>query len=376
MQSDLSLEAKQTFQVVALLATILVVGIHYQSDVPDGPQFAQASCNELAQEFVFGGIGRVAVPLFAFAAGFFYFRSDDGSLSSYLRKLKQRSRSVLLPYYIIASIATACWLLVRRLEGDPIELNLTQFLAVWLLRPPAEQLWFLRDLMVLVMIAPAIGWMCRNAIARPIGMVVLATAWAFDRQCFPQLAGWHLLHLETLFFFAMGAAAVFRMDWIERIVRLPSMVTTALMFTWLGLVATRVVVRPDFDIWYTNDFGPFDLMLHQCSILVGCIALFSLACQMRSSGLIYLSGGSFFVFLVHEFPLRAVVQRVSEPFLPDSISCWIITPLVVILCFSAAVVLSRVSPPLVSLLTGGRTPMSVAKRSGAPLRQPTQQKIF
>ncbi len=98
VRNDLSIEAKQTFQVVALLATILMVGIHYKSDVPDSPDPALATWNELGQEFLFGGVGRVAVPLFSFAAGFFYFRSDDGSLASYRKKLVQRFRSVLFPF--------------------------------------------------------------------------------------------------------------------------------------------------------------------------------------------------------------------------------------------------------------------------------------
>ena len=123
MRNDLSAETKQSFQVVALLATILVVGIHYKSDIPDLPDPHHATWNQLAQEFLFGGIARVAVPMFAFAAGVFYFRSDDGSLDSYQTKLKQRLRTVALPYFIISTIAFATWLLIARMEERPLDLD-------------------------------------------------------------------------------------------------------------------------------------------------------------------------------------------------------------------------------------------------------------
>ena len=215
MRNDLSIEAKQTFQVVALLATILVVGIHYKSNVPDYPDPALATWNELAQEFVFGGIGRVAVPLFAFAAGFFYFRSDDGTLACYRKKLQQRLRSVLFPFFIIGSIAMTSWLVVRRIEGNPVELTTGQFLSTWLLHPPAVQLWFLRDLMVLVCIAPAIRWWMRKVSATVV-IGVIAAMWAVNWQVFPIVAGWRLLHMETLLFFVLGYAAVSQVQLIER----------------------------------------------------------------------------------------------------------------------------------------------------------------
>ena len=365
VRNDLSIEAQQTFQVVALLATILVVGIHYKSDVPDLPDPALATWNELGQEFLFGGVGRVAVPLFAFAAGFFYFRSDDGSLASYRKKLSQRFRSVLFPFFITASVAMVSWLVVRRIEGRPVDLTSGQFLATWLLRPPAEQLWFLRDLMVLVTVAPAI----RRLGQRPHGigcLCVLAMFWAANWQIFPMVAGWRLLHMETLLFFVLGFAAVSRSEWIERVGQASWPVLTGGWVVWSGLIASRIYLRADFDIWYVADYGLCDLFLHQASILVGSVTLFMTAWRIRCNFLIRLSGASFFVYLFHEFPLRGVVERFSDRFLEHSTSCWIVTPLVITGCFAAAMLLGRYSPSLVAILTGGRTPTTAAQLAKCP----------
>ncbi len=369
VRNDLSIEAKQTFQVVALLATILVVGIHYKSDVPNFPDPALSTWNELGQEFLFGGIGRVAVPVFAFAAGFFYFRSDDGSLASYRKKLKQRLRSVLFPFFIIGSVAMASWLVVRNIEGSPVDLTIGQFFARWLLRPPAEQLWFLRDLMVLVTIAPAIRWLGRKRTGIA-SLSVLAGLWAMNWQIFPIVAGWRLLHMETLLFFALGYAAVSRTRWIERVGRASTKVLIGSWALWCGLIASRIYVRADFDIWYVADYGLFDLLLHQASIIVGGVTLFMTASRIRCDILIQLSGASFFVFLVHEFPLRGLVDRFSDRFLDHSTSCWIVTPLVMSSCFAIAILLNRLFPKLVAMMTGGRTPTTAARLADAPATVP------
>ncbi|MGB7324179.1 MAG: acyltransferase [Rubripirellula sp.] len=376
MDKDLSIEAKQTFSVVTLLATILVVGIHYKSDIPDQPSAALATWNQLFQEFWFGGIARVAVPIFAFAAGLFYFRSDDGTFASYRSKLASRVRTVAIPFFIIASVAIVFWLLVRHAEGKPIDMTAAEFAQMWVLRPPAEQLWFLRDLMVLVTAAPIIRWCCQRRLCRGVFVGTIAIAWVFDAQMFPMVAGWRLIQMETLLFFTLGCVAVSNYRLIERAGQSSgSMIAVGWAF-WAGLVAARIGVRADFDIWYAEDHSLIDLLLHQASILVGVVTLFATAWRLRRPWIIRLSGGSFFVYLVHEFPLRAVAHRISDRLIDHDYSCWILTPIVLVGCYGAVIVLNRFAPRGLALLTGGRAPSSQRKsspnQSSSPSLPPTQ----
>jgi surface polysaccharide O-acyltransferase-like enzyme len=229
-----------------------------------------------------------------------------------------------------------------------------QFLGTWLLHPPAVQLWFLRDLMVLVLIAPLIRRICLSAFARA-WLGVLLIAWALNWQCFPMVFGWRLLHLETLLFFALGCLAVSRRGWIETVGRAPTWTVAVVCVAWWALIAARIGVRADFDIWYSHDYGLPDLLLHQASILVGCFALFMIAWRIRYPWLIRLSGASFFVYLVHEFPLRAIVERCGESMLDRSLMCWVLTPLVLVGCFAWASLCARWLPTLTATLTGGRS---------------------
>ena len=130
---------------------------------------------------------------------------------------------------------------------------------------------------------------------------------------------------------------------------------------WCGLIVSRICVRADFEMWYVKDYQLLGLILHQSSIIVGSVTLFMTASRLRFESLIKLSGASFFVYLVHEFPLRGVVDRLEGRFLEHSTACWIVTPLVVIVCFAAAMMLNRFLPSLIPIVTGGRTPTSATR---------------
>lgn len=304
--------------------------------------------------------------MFAFAAGLFYFRSDDGTLDSYRTKFQQRLRTVAVPYFIISTIAFVTWLLIAKFEGRQVDLDAFGVVSRWLLHPLAEQLWFLRDLLVLVAIAPVIRFCCHHNGLRPLTLIALLVAWAANVQLFPILAGWHLIHLETLLFFSLGCAATINPKWIEGIGRVSGMTVIFTTALWCMLVATRITVRADFDIWYVSEYGAADLMLHQASVLVGCLALFMVSFRSRHPGLIQLSGASFFVYLVHEYPLRAIVRQLGDRILDHDTSSWIITPLVLFGCFSAAFVLNRYAPSVVGILTGGRSPSKAGSIGGPP----------
>lgn len=356
MSRDLSSQSKQSIQIASLVATILVVGIHYKSDIPNTPILGAASWNELLQEFWFGGVARVAVPLFALFAGLLYFRSYEGTWANYRDKWLTRCRSVLFPYFIVASVATVCWLLIQRIQNDGHDLNANGLLVRWLLRPPAEQLWFLRDLMVLVTIAPLLAWMTRTRTRTIVSLALLAAAWLSGYQPFPIVGGWYALNLDTLLFFTFGAVLSSRFDLLNRIASMSHASVACWCVVWLSLVALRVVLRPDFDIWYIRQCGWPDLLAHQISILVGCGALFAFATRLDSARLRRWSSVSFFVFLVHEFPLRAVIDTVIERSGDWPESCWFTFALVTVGCYAGGLWCSLSLPRLFELLTGGRTP--------------------
>ena len=339
---------QQAFRVIGLWATVLVVLIHYRTAT-----VAAGGLSGTAQEFLANGIARVAVPIFAFAAGYFYFVSATGSWDDYCRKLSQRSRTVLLPYLLVSLIAFSCWGIMQCLTHQPIEQSLGQIASRMLLHPLAEQLWFLRDLFLLVLIAPLIRWTVRRAPRSTL--VVLSCLWAGELQPMPIVAQWYLLNIETWLFFTLGCLAVDRTELLERVIRIPLSWGCGLLGIWLLLVVWRVSIDPTFDLWYVRNFTWTSLVLQKGSIILGGIALFGLSRWLTFPGCNALAASSFFVYLTHEFPLREVMLRIARQIVPPQHAFWLAAPVAIVFCFAAAMLVARHLPLLSSVLTGGRS---------------------
>jgi len=361
LRTELSAETKQTFQVVALAATVLVVAIHYGSAYPTSSATGDASINEFIQAFLTSGIARVAVPLFAFAAGFFYFLSDQGTLECYLKKLRQRCRTLLLPYLTISAVGILAWLFVRQGEGNPVPLSTGALFAKWILNPQSVQLWFLRDLFLLVAIAPLLRLLLEKT--HQLFLIELAVLWIFHLQPFPIVGELYLLNIETLFFFCLGATTTKHVDRLVQLGNRSRISIASISLLWLGLILVRLVIKPDYDSWYVHQYSLTSLIIHKASILCGMMALWSISWQLRSPIFSRLSGLAFFVYLVHEFPLQTVLYRIADQVIEKPMRFWILYPITGIGCFAAGWLLERYLPTPFAMLTGGRSSQKAVRLS-------------
>ncbi len=345
---------QKSFRLVGLWATVLVVLIHYRSadTVGNGLQ-------GWAQEAIVNGVARVAVPLFAFTAGFFYFRSATGTLQNYFSKLRQRARTVALPYLLMSLLALTSWAALRMLAGTPITLGGNEIASRLLLHPMAEQLWFLRDLMVLVVIAPLIA----VALQR-LGIIALATLailWLVEIQPTPQLAGWYVLNIETLFFFTAGAFCVRHPQPLERLVRCGPVPTRLALLGWATVLTVRIGIDPELDLWYVQDYTMTSLVLQKLAIVWGCVVLLAGAGSLAGDASRAVrwerwAGCSFMVYLIHEFPLREALERLAEQVVAAEVRFWLTAPLALLISFAVARGADVMAPTLTAILTGGRTP--------------------
>ncbi|TWU44092.1 Acyltransferase family protein [Novipirellula aureliae] len=363
LRIELSAETKQSFQVVAFFATVFVVAIHYGSAYPVSASIGDASTNELLQAFLTGGVARVAVPLFAFAAGFFYFLSDQGTLSCYLRKLRQRSRTLLIPYLIISAIGILAWWFVRQAEGNPVPLSSGELFAKWILNPQSVQLWFLRDLFVLVAVAPLLRLLLEKTYQS--FLIGLAVLWMIHFQPFPVIGELYLLNIETLFFFCLGAIATKYVDWLVQLGNFRRSLTACIVLLWFSLILVRLILKPDYDSWYVQQYTITSLLIQKASILCGMVAMWAISWHLRSPLLSRLSGLAFFVYLVHEFPLQTALYRIADRVIEVPMRFWILFPITVIGCFTAGWLLERVLPTAFAIFTGGRSSQQAVSLSQA-----------
>lgn len=160
-------------------------------------------------------VGDFSVPVFFFVPGFLFF-AGGFSFRSYCNKLKRRARSLLLPYIVWNVLAVVfAWILLLplfssimpSLEGQSFHMTWSEFFNGFIVgvnentNPHAGNLWFVRELMTVILLAPLINWL----IDRLRGWYIAAVAvfWIF---CFVSVSAMYLQFISSaLLFFSLGA---------------------------------------------------------------------------------------------------------------------------------------------------------------------------
>lgn len=161
------------FKVLSLISIILVLYIH--SGFHDYPNEIQGMIfNANLQNFISGMIGRCAVPLFYAISGYLFFTGLYGGRNANYQKLwfkiKKRGKTLLVPYIIACLFPVVFNLALEFIPGieqfvnnkgisknfhQPIDkiLNFIYFDS-GNGSPYAFHLWFLRDLIFIVILSP------------------------------------------------------------------------------------------------------------------------------------------------------------------------------------------------------------------------------
>lgn len=351
MNHSISKELSRSFQFASIIATVLVIAIHYQSKyyIVD-----TTGMNYFVQEFLTNGLARLAVPYFAFSAGFFFFLKYTG-FSSYKLGVKKRISTIFIPYLIASLIMfLAQYFYITILKNNHYPLDANRLIQDLLLVPVSVQLWFLRDLMFLVLISPFI-WVISN-FAYGIGVGLLGLLWLAEIQVTPLLAGKHVITIETLFFFSLGAWLVRYADQFESVLKaIKPVYKYTLVVCLLFILVLRVANDPFFIVGYApSDYSYTNLLLYKAAILLGVFVVMLVAYgrQFRLTAL--LASFTFFVYLYHLLPLSYLVTKLGHLIMPDPYVFYFNFPVAVFFSFTGAYLLSRVMPRLYSIMAGGR----------------------
>ncbi len=192
-------------KVLSLASMMLVLYIHsrfYDSDIVGMP------ANKVAQEMIAGMIGRCAVPLFFVISGWLFFRSLPNGVRSVWKKMQKRVKTLLVPYIVGSLFCVVFSVAVALAPGTAKYINssimplfqesigkilCSIFYVSDTGLPVAYQLWFLRDLILIVATAPL--WYYALSYLR----------WGFVVAVFA-LTYLHIPYVPTvsLFWFALG----------------------------------------------------------------------------------------------------------------------------------------------------------------------------
>lgn len=153
-------------RILSLISIIFVLYIHsgFHADEIEG-----MVVNDRVQEFVSGMMGRCAVPLFYVISGYLFFLRVPEGMKSIYGKMRKRVRTLVVPYIIGCLFFVGFGVLMAVLPGVSKYMN-SSLMPLFskpigeILRsifydadngaPCAFQLWFLRDLILIVATSP------------------------------------------------------------------------------------------------------------------------------------------------------------------------------------------------------------------------------
>lgn len=356
-------------RVLSLVSIILVLYIHsgFHADEIEGMMW-----NDSVQTFVSGMMGRCAVPLFYVISGYLFFLKVPEGMKSIYGKMRKRVGTLVVPYIIGCLFFVGFGVLMAVLPGvskymnssmmplfsNPVgEILRSIFYDAGNGSPCAFQLWFLRDLIIVVATSP-LWYLCLKRMK-----------WAFVVVTFV-LTYLQIPHVPfyALFWFVLGGQLVqvknkyggglneeCRMN-NEESGRNEGLITVIACVVFLALSITQLFL-PDAVNW---EYIKIPI------ILLGIIALWRAYDMIMGKGfelnkhrwLATACQFTFFIYLFHE-PTLNIVRKLIVVVLGKNelgyLASYLISPWIFTLCaVFAGLLFRKYLPKVYNICTGGR----------------------
>jgi len=308
------------------------------------------------EAFVSDGVTRVAVPLFFLVSGYLFFLNFNNTRSEIVDKLKKRLKTLLLPYLLWSAGVVLFYFVIQAIPKVGVffskelirNYSTSELLKTIFINPINFQLWFLRDLMVLVLVSPVLYYLIKYL--RLTIVILFAFLWLFDIRL-------QVLSTESLLYFTLGAYLSFNKInlYFSRLVKYGGY----LIIAWLLVLILRITL---IEMKLITVFE--NMLLHKFGIMLGLIALWEFydkmqeGKDMKNYKIYNLLSFSFFVYLFHE-PILTIIQKVmlavtgksNTMILIDYFSSVIIT---IIISLIVGYLFKKVLPSVYALSTGNR----------------------
>ena len=306
------------------------------------------------------GLCWVAVPIFFLISGYLFFvKLEEWRTDVWVDKLKRRVKTLLIPYLLWNTIAIVFSLATLYpecvLKGEDVPNIAGWYSQIGGLRafwdsgtggfPCNYPLWFIRDLMVFVIIAPAVFYYVKKT--GIVGLFILYLAYVLDFWI--KVPGFSA---EGLFFFSLGAyLSLHRMDF-------------TLLFKKCWITATCLAIPLVIAIVFT--YGNNDSAwgyTNRLFTLLGTVATVGIVATLFQQERIkvhkLLTSSSFFVYAAHGTIVLPPIKFALEKILPNNqiglIVSYFVSPFItvalLVLCYYY---LRKWMPKTISVLSGGR----------------------
>ena len=324
---------------------------------------------EEIQRFIDGFLRGQSVPIYFFISGFVFFLSVEWSREKYIQKLKNRVKTLLIPYLIWNTIALLL-VIISQIYFTPFLSKPMQawnfslkniLLCYWVykgellgieissLHPINGVRWFVRDLMIVVLCTPLLYRLMKRGNCWFV--VSLGVLWFF-KECFDEryafLNGW----LSAFFFFSWGAyMSINRKDMLVEFGRYFRL--SVFMYSILGLSYVAAAH------WCPE----ICKTIKSLNVFFGLLFAYNLAAWLLRKKYCkaspFLASSSFFIYVSHSLicgRLLKLLYIYLQPASSISLLFIHISTVVLTLAFllSAFYLMRRYTPALLRVLTGRR----------------------
>lgn len=365
--------------VLRLLAVASVVVYHTYPFAPGDYVLAPPAAGSAA-DFVEGYVSlalmRWALPFLGLVSGYLFFRTLTPTAAGFLKKMRRRARTLLLPFLIWSGLGVAFCLVLTALPTTAVSPYWTidspaQALDRWLLHPVIYPLWFLQALLVCVVLSPLVYLLVRTL--KGWALVIAALWWALGWQP-AELYPW----LNATAFPAFIAGAViatrgWRSPW--RAGEAPAWAAATSVAAWLAGAAAYAAYGHALGAW-TRSALLGVVCLGILALWTSCDALGRLVrvsgavpARRLVAGLLFVAPLSFFVYVTQE-PSLSVLQDLFERVAPGApaLVAYVAAPLLTIgFSVVAGLAFRRVAPRAFAVASGGRVPGAAPLLAGAEL---------
>lgn len=312
-------------------------------------------------------IARIAVPLFFFISGFlFFYKTQIFNSSTYLQKIKKRIHTILIPYVFWNLLVIIFYLCIQSIlpellsgQNKPIlNYSLSDYLfAFWDTNqisptnnkgmPINYPLWFIRDLMVVIICSPLLYFAIQKlskAIIFILGLLWISNTWL-------NITGFSI---DAFFFFTFGAYfSIKKKDFIS----LMQPYFKLYIILYAIILMTELL---NHQISFIKDYVKY---IHNIGILLGLLSAITLSAHFISQNKwkvnSYLTKSTFFIYAYHALPLTFFIKlslNFIKPYTEFSllITYWgsaIITTLIGLLIYH---LIKTCLPKFTAFITGGR----------------------
>lgn len=260
------------------------------------------------QEFISRGIVRVAVPLFFLLSGYLFYLNLKRKRQDFLAKYKKRFKTLAIPYLFWSVMGLVLFFCIQKMLpqyqqyfGSLLVTNLSfkELLNKLFINPIPFQFWFIRDLIVLVILSPLIYFLIQRL--KIVFISVLAIIWLLDIDLY-------VIAPNALLFFSTGAyLSIFKSNALLK--THPPKRSFFFALLWLSIVLAKTTLTFAY-----NDSFTAEPILQKTSIIIGIMAVWSwydavfMLHNVENQRFYQFTGFSFFIFALHE-PLQTVLKH-------------------------------------------------------------------